>query len=150
MRLLLCACLALLVLLGAGATTATAADLDLETLGGREATKLMEEGKLTSVALTKAYIARIEALNKRGPGLNAVTQFIEPFVRLVLTSIPGTTGVARLLPAAASDALSVDTLFSAASSLPLLEQLQGGLVLAGYAAVLVLAGAVVTRRRTIA
>ena len=35
---------------------------------------MMEEGKLTSVELTKAYIDRIEALNKRGPGLNAVTQ----------------------------------------------------------------------------
>ena len=28
----------------------------------------MDEGKLTSVELTKAYIERIEALNKRGPG----------------------------------------------------------------------------------
>ena len=35
---------------------------------------MMEEGKLTSVELTRAYIARIAALNKRGPGLNAVTQ----------------------------------------------------------------------------
>ena len=35
---------------------------------------MMEEGKLTSVQLTTAYIERIEALNKRGPGLNAVTQ----------------------------------------------------------------------------
>ena len=35
---------------------------------------MMEAGKLTSVQLTRPYIARIEALNKRGPGLNAVTQ----------------------------------------------------------------------------
>ncbi|GAA0384630.1 hypothetical protein Acor_47740 [Acrocarpospora corrugata] len=48
--------------------------LDLETLTGAEAISLMADGKLTSVELTKAYIARIEALNKRGPGLNAVTQ----------------------------------------------------------------------------
>ena len=34
----------------------------------------MEDGTLTSVQLTRAYIARIAALNKRGPGLNAVTQ----------------------------------------------------------------------------
>ena len=34
----------------------------------------MDEGKLTSVELTRAYIARIAALNKSGPGLNAVTQ----------------------------------------------------------------------------
>ena len=35
---------------------------------------MMEDGKLTSVELTRPYIARIAALNKRGPGLNAVTQ----------------------------------------------------------------------------
>ena len=48
--------------------------LDLETLDGPQAEKMMEDGKLTSVELTRAYIARIAALNKRGPGLNAVTQ----------------------------------------------------------------------------
>jgi len=56
------------------ATPAAAAELDLETLDGPAAVKLMDEGKLTSVELTRAYIARIAALNKRGPGLNAVTQ----------------------------------------------------------------------------
>ena len=56
------------------ATPAAAAELDLETLDGPTAVKLMDEGKLTSVELTRAYIARIAALNKRGPGLNAVTQ----------------------------------------------------------------------------
>ena len=35
---------------------------------------MMASGKLTSVELTRAYIDRIDALNKRGPGLNAVTQ----------------------------------------------------------------------------
>ena len=34
----------------------------------------MARGELTSVELTRQYIARIAALNKRGPGLNAVTQ----------------------------------------------------------------------------
>ncbi|HEX6020972.1 MAG TPA: amidase family protein, partial [Solirubrobacter sp.] len=56
------------------APAAAAAELDLETLDGPTAVKLMDEGKLTSVELTRAYIARIAALNKRGPGLNAVTQ----------------------------------------------------------------------------
>ena len=37
----------------------------------------MEDGELTSVQLTRAYIRRIEALNKSGPGLNAVTQLNE-------------------------------------------------------------------------
>src|SRR3954447_5235140 len=57
------------------AAPAHAAELNLETLDGLTAEKMMEEGKLTSVELTRAYMARIAALNKRGPGLNAVTQF---------------------------------------------------------------------------
>jgi amidase len=48
--------------------------LDLETLTGAQAEKLMNEGKLTSVQLTQMYVNRINALNKSGPGLNAVTQ----------------------------------------------------------------------------
>jgi amidase len=48
--------------------------LDLETLTGAQAEQLMAAGQLTSVQLTRAYLDRIRALNKRGPGLNAVTQ----------------------------------------------------------------------------
>ena len=48
--------------------------LDLETLDGPTAEKMMEDGTLTSVQLTRAYLNRIQALNKSGPGLNAVTQ----------------------------------------------------------------------------
>ena len=66
--------LAVTCALGLAAAPASAADLDLETLDGPTAVKLMEEGKLTSVELTRAYIARIAALNKSGPGLNAVSQ----------------------------------------------------------------------------
>src|SRR5215207_3465712 len=66
--------LAVTCVLGLTAAPASAADLDLETLDGPTAVKLMEEGKLTSVELTRAYIARIAALNKSGPGLNAVSQ----------------------------------------------------------------------------
>src|SRR4051794_4936150 len=66
---------ALAFVLGAvTAAPASAAELNLETLDGPTAVKLMDEGKLTSVELTRAYIARIAALNKRGPGLNAVSQ----------------------------------------------------------------------------
>jgi amidase len=53
--------------------------LDLESLTGPEAEAMMAAGELTSVELTRAYLERIEALNKRGPGLNAVTQ-INPHV----------------------------------------------------------------------
>ena len=48
--------------------------LNLETLTGPQAEQMMAAGQLTSVQLVRAYIARIAALNKRGPGLNAVTQ----------------------------------------------------------------------------
>ena len=57
------------------AAPASAAEpLDLETLDGPTAVRMMDQGTLTSVELTRQYIARIAALNKRGPGLNAVTQ----------------------------------------------------------------------------
>ncbi len=58
----------------AGSTTSKLPILKLETLNGTQAEKMMADGKLTSVELTQAYIARIDALNKSGPGLNAVTQ----------------------------------------------------------------------------
>src|SRR5215207_11295655 len=72
-RMLACA-LTAASLLAVQTSPASAAVLDLETLDGPTAIRMMEDGKLTSVALTKAYINRIAALNKRGPGLNAVTQ----------------------------------------------------------------------------
>jgi amidase len=70
-RLLL---MAMACVLAIGATPTSAQVLDLETLDGPTAIQMMEDGRLTSVRLTKAYLDRIEALNKRGPGLNAVTQ----------------------------------------------------------------------------
>jgi Asp-tRNA(Asn)/Glu-tRNA(Gln) amidotransferase A subunit family amidase len=54
--------------------SASASTLNLETLTGTEAEKMLEEGKITSVELVKDYYARIAALNKAGAGLNAVTQ----------------------------------------------------------------------------
>jgi amidase len=60
--------------LAGGAASARAAALNLETLTGAEAEKMLETGELNSVELVKAYLARIQALNKAGPGINAVTQ----------------------------------------------------------------------------
>jgi amidase len=53
--------------------------LNLETLTGVQAEKLLQEGRVSSVDLVKAYEARIAALSKSGAGLNAVTQ-INPLV----------------------------------------------------------------------
>ena len=73
-RLLACAALLASLFLLAFEDRASAAVLDLEKLDGPTAIEMMEEGELTSVELTKAYIDRINALNQMGPGLNAVSQ----------------------------------------------------------------------------
>jgi amidase len=59
---------------GAAVAAQPAPALDLEKLTAREAAKLLSEGTVTSVQLTQAYIDRINALNKSGPGLNAFAQ----------------------------------------------------------------------------
>jgi Asp-tRNA(Asn)/Glu-tRNA(Gln) amidotransferase A subunit family amidase len=66
--------LALLALLFVTSRAAAAPPLDLDTLSGTEAEAMLEAGEITSVELTEDYLERIEALNKTGPGLNAVTQ----------------------------------------------------------------------------
>jgi Asp-tRNA(Asn)/Glu-tRNA(Gln) amidotransferase A subunit family amidase len=65
--------LALAVSFGA-ARAAAAPPLDLDNLSGSEAEQMLKAGQITSVELTEAYLERIDALNKSGPGLNAVTQ----------------------------------------------------------------------------
>jgi amidase len=71
--------LALLLVLAAallqgGSSAAAAPTLDLENLSGAEAEAMLKNGEITSVELTGLYLDRIDALNKAGPGLNAVTQ----------------------------------------------------------------------------
>jgi amidase len=77
-RLLAAGLMALATILSLGLLTyagsAQAAPLDIETLTGAEAEQMLLKGETTSVELVKAYEARIEALNKSGPGINAVTQ----------------------------------------------------------------------------
>jgi Asp-tRNA(Asn)/Glu-tRNA(Gln) amidotransferase A subunit family amidase len=60
--------------LAAGPAVAAGPPLNLDTLTGARAEQMLQTGQLTSVALVQAYLARITALNKSGPGLNAVTQ----------------------------------------------------------------------------
>jgi amidase len=80
LRLILCATvLALLLVLAAallhgGSTAAAAPTLDLKTLTGAEGEAMLKSGEMTSVELTELYLERIDALNKAGAGLNAVTQ----------------------------------------------------------------------------
>lgn len=56
------------------ASAALKTNVNLETLTASEAEQMLQKGELTSVELVKLYLARIEAINKAGPGLNVVTQ----------------------------------------------------------------------------
>jgi amidase len=51
--------------------------LNLETLSGQQEEHMLQAGQITSVELVRAYLARIAALNKAAPALNAVTR-IDP------------------------------------------------------------------------
>lgn len=46
--------------------------VDLTTAGMQELQAALTDGSMTSVELTKGYLARIQALNSQGPALNAV------------------------------------------------------------------------------
>lgn len=46
--------------------------LDLDTAGLTEVSAALEAGRTTSTRLVRAYLLRIDALNSRGPGLDAV------------------------------------------------------------------------------
>src|SRR5215468_10536611 len=64
--------LAAIAALAAGAQPARAAVPDLETTSATQLKQLLDSGQLTSVELTRAYIDRIAAVNRRGPAMNAV------------------------------------------------------------------------------
>src|ERR1700754_2362035 len=61
-------------MLACASTARADAPLDLESLSGTQLEAMLKSGQVTSVQLVRAYEARIAAINKAGPGLNAVTQ----------------------------------------------------------------------------
>lgn len=85
----------------------------------------------------------------------AFTQFIEPILRLAPAVAEWTGDVVKFLPGAASDALVGSSFYSTFTVGPdggagaSLEWWEGGLVLAGIAIVLLLAGAVTTWRKDV-
>ncbi|SFS13333.1 hypothetical protein SAMN04487846_2657 [Microbacterium sp. cf046] len=86
-------------------------------------------------------------------GVLVFTQFLEPVGRTAAGFVEGLTNITRFLPGAASDALVGASLFStAAPGLPAEDPLQwwiGGLVLLGYAVVLLVLGHLLSWRRDV-
>ena len=64
--------LATAVFVNAAASPADSASPNLETASVATLDQLLDNGSITSVALTNAYLARIRSLNSHGPALNAV------------------------------------------------------------------------------
>jgi len=82
----------------------------------------------------------------------AFTQFLEPLLRVAASFWEWTAAVGRFLPGAATDALVGSSIYSLASAggvSDALEWWQGGLVLAGYAVLFLVAGALTTWRRDV-
>ncbi|TFW05687.1 amidase [Oxalobacteraceae bacterium OM1] len=57
-----------------GLATAKGADFDVAEKSAAELQALMAQGKLTAVALTQAYLKRIQQIDKSGPAINAVIE----------------------------------------------------------------------------
>lgn len=88
-------------------------------------------------------------------GVIAFTQFVEPILRTVAGLVDGVSEVARFLPGATSDALVGASVYStlggaAAAADTTLEWWAGGLVLLGYAVVLLVLGHLFSWRRDVA
>ena len=68
--------------------------LNLETATVPELEKAMAKGSLTSEALTRAYLARIEAYDRGGPGLNSVRE-VNPEALAIAGRLDGVKPSAR-------------------------------------------------------
>jgi len=85
-------------------------------------------------------------------GVLVFTQFVEPIARVAASFVEQIGDATRYLPGAASDALvgaSVFTMSMPGGSAEVLEWWVGGLVLAGYAAVFLVLGYLVSWRRDV-
>ena len=61
-------------LLAAVTASAAAPQIDLEELTVDDIQKGFQSGKFTSQSLTEAYLARIDAIDRHGPAMNAVIE----------------------------------------------------------------------------
>lgn len=81
-------------------------------------------------------------------GILVFTQLVEPVLKVASTYSPF-PGVSTFLPGGASDALAGGTVITMAMEIPAGGQLQGALVLGAYAAILLVWGDRMTRRRDV-
>ena len=148
-------------LLGVAATVAgTAGVAPVAALQGAPL-RLDESGVLAALARSAAAMTLWAAV---GVGVGALlrnqvaavvaalafSQLVEPVARLGLSAVESLSGVAAYLPGAAGDAMAGASLFTLGGQGELLQWWQGALVLGGYAAALLLAGAAVLLRRDVA
>ncbi|WP_336630604.1 MULTISPECIES: ABC transporter permease subunit [unclassified Microbacterium] len=84
-------------------------------------------------------------------GVIAFTQFLEPILRTVGAFVDGVSGITRLLPGSASDALVGASIYTGmgAQSGDALPWWAGGLLLLGYAVVFLVVGWLVSWRRDV-
>lgn len=81
--------------------------------------------------------------------LLAFTQFVEPLVRVLLSSFDATSGIAKWLPGAAGESVTGSSLYSSTGLADLLPWWLGLLVLVGYGVVLAAIGRFTSLRRDI-
>ena len=87
--------------LSAAATAATASATAMDSdfrwpeLTAAEASRLMADGKLTSLVLTQAYLARIAAVDRAGPKLNSVIE-LNPEAEAIAAALDAERAAGRL------------------------------------------------------
>ena len=111
------------------ATKAAAAPPDLEELTIDAMRERMRSGALTSRALTEGYLARIDALDKRGPAVNAMIE-LNPDALDIATALDGERAAGRVrgpmhgIPIVLKDNIdTADRMRTSAGSLALAESI---------------------------
>ncbi len=79
----------------------------------------------------------------------AFTQFVEPILRIGFAAVDALSGLQKLLPGAAAEALAGASLYSTSGMLDLLGRWEGALVLLAYAAAFALVARYTTLRRDV-
>ena len=145
--------IALLAAVGLGALILSLFDID--PLLGESDTWALIGRAVIAMALWAAVGVGVGALIPSQVGsivvILAFTQFLEPILRFAAGFVDVLGEIGQFLPGAAGDALVGASFFAVATpeGVPMLEWWQGGLVLAGYAALLTALGYLTSWRRDV-